>query len=237
MIDLELFKENWLNIKKSVEECSINSGRKPDEVKIIAVSKTHSSEIIKIALQSGIKVFGENYVQELIQKAEELKNYELQPEWHFIGHLQTNKVKQVLPYVKMIHSVDSLKLAEEISKQAIKLNKVIDILLQVNTSDEISKFGCNPNEAVSLYDNIQLLPNINIKGLMTIGTFSDDSNVSRKEFGILVNLRKIIIEKMADNCYMDLSMGMSHDFNIAIEQGSTFVRIGTSIFGSRYYTK
>jgi pyridoxal phosphate enzyme (YggS family) len=237
MIDLKSFKENWLKIQESAEKSAIECGRNPDDVQIVAVSKTHPAELIKIALYSGIKVFGENYAQELVDKALELADYEIQPEWHFIGHLQTNKVKHIIPFVKMIHSVDSLKLAEEISKQAGKLNKTIDILLQVNTSQEESKFGCNPEEAPELYEKIQLLDNIKLKGLMTIGSFSDDANISRKEFGILVELRKIIIEKNVNVQSLELSMGMSHDYSLAIKEGSTIVRIGTSIFGNRYYTR
>jgi pyridoxal phosphate enzyme (YggS family) len=236
-MDITEFKKNWNSIEESVKNAAIDCKRNPEEVQIVAVSKTHPSELIEVALESGIKIFGENYAQEFISKAQALTSYNLQPEWHFIGHLQTNKVKYVIPYVKMIHSVDSLHLAEEISKQAKKHNKTIEILLQVNTSGEESKFGCDPELIYEFAEKVQYLENLNVTGLMTIGTFSENPDISRKEFSILRNIRENLNKKFNTEKFVNLSMGMSNDYAIAIQEGSTYIRIGTSIFGYRKYTK
>ncbi|MCX7736770.1 MAG: YggS family pyridoxal phosphate-dependent enzyme [Candidatus Kapabacteria bacterium] len=228
-------KKNWLNVLNNVQNAAKNNQRDSDSIKIVAVSKSHPPEIIELAIKAGVTVFGENYAQELRDKHQYLEESGIkQPEWHFIGHLQSNKVKYIAPFVSMIHSVDSINLAEEISKQAEKNNRVIDILLQVNTSGEYSKFGCEPEEVVSLFDSISKIKNLQVLGLMTIGTFSDDEKIIRTEFKLLRELRDNINKTKGVNL-PHLSMGMSHDYEIAIEEGATIVRIGTAIFGERVY--
>ncbi len=176
-------------------------------------------------------------MQELVDKFDyfNFNNLE-QPEWHFIGHLQTNKVKYIIPFVHLIHSVDSIKLAEEINKRASSINKVQNILLQINTSGEKSKSGCEPEDAISLTEDILKLRNVNLLGLMTIGTFTDDENQQRKEFSILRNKLNEINNTLNLNL-KELSMGMTSDYTVAIEEGATMVRIGTAFFGYRNYNK
>lgn len=235
-MNYDFIKQNFLNVKSTIEETAKKFSRDCSEIKIIAVSKTHSPEAISAAYSAGAKIFGENYVQELVEKYKILYEQGIRPEWHFIGRLQTNKVKYIVPFISLIHSVDSEKLAIEISRQAEKYNRSIDVLMQVNTSGELSKSGCEPNEALELAERILQIPNINLKGLMTIGTFSDDEKIIRSEFRLLRNLLLEINQKLGVNL-TELSMGMSHDYEIAIEEGSTMVRIGTAIFGERHYDK
>lgn len=230
---------NTIDIKRNFDEVSAKKNltakrfnRQPQDIKIIAVSKTHPAEIVKKAFISGIRLFGENYVQELIEKHSVLEEEGITPEWHFIGHLQTNKVKYIAPFVSMIHSVDSIKLATEISKQAAKNNRTIDVLIQINTSGEESKSGCEPDQVCDIAKQIVLLPNIKLQGVMTIGTFPDNEVTIRREFGILKNSLKEINHSLQLNL-KELSMGMSHDFDIAVEEGSTMIRVGTAIFGYR----
>lgn len=208
-------------------------------VQIIAVSKTQPVEILEYAFKNGVTVFGENYAQELREKAHYFLGAfkdQPQPEWHFIGHLQTNKVKYVIPYATMIHSVDSLKVAQEISKQAVKLNKTIQILIQTNTSGELSKNGCDPSEVLKLAEEILKLPNIIPAGLMTIPA-NDDDNSAHREFSMLREKRDELQKNFGAEYFQHLSMGMTHDFEIAIEEGATIVRIGTAIFGERLARK
>lgn len=228
-------KSNWLNVLNNVRIAAQTLQRDPDSIKIVAVSKSHPPEIIELAIKVGVNVFGENYAQELKDKHQYLVESGVKiPEWHFIGHLQSNKVKYIAPFVSMIHSVDSVGLAEEISKQAEKNNRTIDILLQVNTSGEYSKFGCQPEKLIELFDSVARIKNLNVLGLMTIGTFSDNENIIRTEFKLLRELRDNINKTKGVNL-SHLSMGMSHDYEIAIEEGATIVRIGTAIFGERIY--
>ena len=185
------------------------------------------------AYDTGIRDFGENKVQEIMEK------YPLLPSdirWHLIGHLQTNKVKYIIDKVCMIHSVDSLKLAEEISRQAVKHNVTVDILIEVNVAAEESKFGVRPEDAIDLCRDISTLPGIRIRGLMTVAPFTSDPEENRPVFCALRQLFVDIGGKNIDNVCMDcLSMGMSGDYTVAIEEGATFVRVGTSIFGQRDY--
>ena len=211
-------------------------GRNPNDIEIIAVSKTHPSETIKDSFESGLFIFGENYVQELVEKQSDLKDLGIKPEWHFIGHLQTNKVKYIAQFISMIHSVDSVKLANEINKQAAIFKTNIKILLQINTSAEASKSGADAEDVVQIAKEILLLPNVELLGLMTIGTFSDDENIIRREFRLLKKTLELINSEL-NLSLKELSMGMSHDFEIAIEEGSTMVRVGTAIFGDRDYTR
>ncbi|MEJ5245486.1 MAG: YggS family pyridoxal phosphate-dependent enzyme, partial [Bacteroidota bacterium] len=221
----ENIKQNISLIKSNIEQVAKKFSRNAEKIKIIAVSKTQSIEAISAAFYAGATIFGENYVQELVEKQSLLSEKGILPEWHFIGHLQTNKVKYIAPFVSLIHSVDSEKLASEISRQAEKNNRTIDILLQINTSGEISKFGCEPDEAINLAERVSSLPNVKLKGLMTIGTFSDDEAIIRKEFRLLRSKLEEINDKLGLNMN-ELSMGMSHDYEIAIEEGATMVRIG-----------
>jgi pyridoxal phosphate enzyme (YggS family) len=208
----------------------------PSNVKLIAVSKTQSIESILQAYQSGQKSFGENKVQELVQK------YELLPkdiEWHMIGHLQTNKVKLIAPFVTMIHSVDSLKLLQVIDSEAGRCNRVINCLLQVKIAREESKFGFNTNELISFLDEgIDHYKNIRFSGIMGMATFTIDETLIRDEFHrckqIFDNLKLHYF--INDAAFIEISMGMSDDYEIAVQEGSTMVRIGSKIFGHRNYT-
>lgn len=213
-------KENLINIKSSL----------PETVTLVAVTKTKSEEEIMEAYEAGHRVFGENKVQELTTKWPVLPN---DIEWHMIGHLQRNKVKYIAPFVSLIHSVDSLKLLIEINKQAQKHERVIPCLLQVHIAEEASKFGLSEAELTDLLDSGALasLEHIRIDGLMGMATFTDNMDQVRSEFQFLKSLYDGFKKKMpASNT---LSMGMSGDYELAIQEGSTMVRIGSSIFGAR----
>jgi PLP dependent protein len=205
-----------------------------DQVKLVAVSKNHPFEVILEAFQAGQKVFGENRVQEILSKRQWLP---ADIEWHMIGHLQSNKVKQVAPFISMIQSVDTLKLLSEISDQAIRNNRLIDCLLQVFIASEETKFGLDEPELNELLVNVSKHPlnGIKIRGLMGMATFTDDLDQIRREFRGLKSLFDKIRNEFfsGDDSFNELSMGMSGDYLIAIEEGSTIVRIGTKIFGSR----
>lgn len=208
----------------------------PSHVKLIAVSKTKSISEIEEALAAGQHIFGENKVQELVSKAAVIDK---KAEWHMIGHLQTNKVKRLLPMVHLIHSVDSFKLAQEIDKEARKINKVISCLLQIHIAKEETKFGFSEEELLTLLQmpNFYQLKNIKICGLMGIATYTNDKQVIEAEFSMLRKwFERIKNEYFKEVSYFnELSMGMSNDFQIAIAQGSTMIRIGSLIFGERYY--
>lgn len=230
-------KDRWDNIQKNISQTALKFGRNPADILALAVSKTHSADMLINAISAGITAFAENYVQEFVEKYEAIRdNSPVQPVWHYIGHLQTNKVKYIAPFVTMIHSVDSLHLAQEIQKQALKNNRIIDILLQVNTSGEESKSGCEPEELISIAEEIAVLPNLKINGLMTIGTFSEDEVLIRREFRLLRSIKEKLANLHPELDLKHLSMGMTHDYPIAIEEGATIVRIGTAIFGDRIYS-
>ncbi len=225
------YENIYLRAKIAAEK----AGRNFDEIKIIAVSKLHPAKVIESASAAGLKCFGENYVQELTDKYDILSDKGFNDlEWHFIGHLQTNKVRNITPFVNYIHSVDSFKLAEEISKRAVLAERDINILIQMNTSGESSKSGCQPDDAVELISHLSTLENIKIKGLMTIGTFTDDEKIQREEFTVLRETLNDVNSQLSLNL-KELSMGMTGDFETAIVEGATMVRIGTAIFGSRNY--
>ncbi|MDL2331272.1 YggS family pyridoxal phosphate-dependent enzyme [Odoribacter sp. OttesenSCG-928-A06] len=222
-----------MNIKANIERIRESV---PASVKLIAVSKTKPVEYIESAYAANQRVFGESKAQELAEK------YEVLPkdiEWHFIGHLQTNKVKYIAPFVSLIHSVDSLKLLEAINKEALKNDRIIDCLLQFHIAEEETKFGLNEEEGLELLTSstFKTLKNIRIVGVMGIATFTDSEDEVRKEFRTL----KSIFEKLKQNSFKEvqyfkeISMGMSDDYQWAIEEGSTMVRIGSSIFGVRNY--
>ena len=216
--------------EKIAERCD-NIGRKLSEITVVAVSKTNPLSAIREAFSAGLTNFGENKAQELRDKNSEL---ELNVNWHFIGHLQTNKVKYVIEPSTLIHSVDSTKLADEINTRAELIGKVQNILLEVNTSGEVSKFGLqNEAEVIEITDYINTLKNVNLKGLMTMAPYTADVNEIRKCFVGLWNLKDKLV-KIGYNL-SDLSMGMTNDYEIAIEEGSTILRIGSAIFGERNY--
>ena len=207
----------------------------PEHVTLVAVSKTKPNEDILVAYDAGQRVFGENKVQELTAKHETLPK---DIEWHMIGHLQSNKVKYIAPFVSLIHAVDSLKLLKEINKQAIKHNRVIDCLLQIKIASEDSKFGMHPNEAEEILQSEELseLKNIRIKGVMGMATFTDNNEQIKKEFQYLKQAFDNLKSSNTEDINLEtISMGMSGDYQLAIECGSTMIRVGSNIFGARNY--
>lgn len=230
-----MLKENLYDVQKRVEAACKRAGRDSSEVTLIAVSKTKPVSMIEEIMAEGVVDFGENKPQELKDKYEVLpKNLK----WHMIGHLQRNKVKYIIDKACMIHSVDSLRLAQTIQQEAEKLNLVIPVLIEVNISREESKFGVSPEEAEELVRQAAKLPNLRVEGLMTIAPFVEKAERNRVYFS---NLRKLYVDiksKNIDNVNMcNLSMGMTGDYEIAIEEGATLVRVGTGIFGERNYVK
>ncbi|HNW97858.1 MAG TPA: YggS family pyridoxal phosphate-dependent enzyme [Bacteroidales bacterium] len=217
-------KENLLKLNEEI----------PSNVKLIAVSKTNPVEKILEAYQCGQKVFGENRVQELIEKQPKLPD---DIEWHFIGHMQSNKVKYIASYISMIHSVESLKLLQEINKEAQKKNRIINCLLEMYIAKEETKFGLDYEEAVAIIESEEYkkMQNIRICGVMGMATFSEDTELVRNEFKDLKTIYHQLKSKYfcEDKYFREISMGMSGDYTIAIEEGSTIVRIGTAIFGER----
>ena len=229
-----MLKENLEAVEERIRAACIRAGRSRDEVTLIAVSKTKPVETLKEAYDLGIRVFGENKVQEITQKYEALPK---DIHWHMIGHLQTNKVKYIVDKVKLIHSVDSLKLAQVIEKEAEKHDRTVDILLEVNVAEETSKFGLKTVEVLPVFEQIAQLKHVKIRGLMTIAPFVDDPEKNRPVFADLHKLYVDIKEKNIDNGTVSiLSMGMTNDYEVAIEEGATMVRIGTGIFGARDYS-
>lgn len=227
-----MITENIETIRRRIREVCFRCGRKPEEVLLVGVSKTFSPEHIREAMAAGLRDFGESYAQELREKREQLREEDIR--WHFIGHLQTNKVKYLTDFVYLIHSVDNIRVAEEINKRAEKAGRKVNILLEVRTTAEATKYGIMPDKTVELATQISKLPWISLQGLMTMGPFSDDPNDSRPSFRQLAELRKQIEQEGIPGITMQhLSMGMTHDFEVAIEEGATMVRIGTAIFGER----
>ena len=221
---------NLAEVRERISQAIQKSGRKPDSVLLITVSKQVSLERIEEARIAGAVAFGENKIQEAIPKIEQIGEEGIS--WHFIGHLQKNKVKFLDGHFDLIHSVDSLELAEKIAKQCQSENRVQRVLLQVNVSGEAAKFGMDPEELEKQVTNFSGLQGIKVEGLMTIPPFDSEPESSRKHFSRLRELRDQI-EKQIGLSLHELSMGMSHDFEVAIEEGATLVRVGTAIFGSR----
>ena len=227
-----MIAENLKNLRKRIDQACQKCGRKNDDVHIIAVSKTFSAELILEAGDAGQIEFGENYVQELQEKQKTLTDRILR--WHFIGHLQSNKVKYIADYVTLIHSVDDLNLGKEISKRAERCSRIQDVLVEIHTTDEATKFGVQPEHAIALLKELSQLSHLRVCGLMTMGPFSDNPDDSRSSFRCVTDLKKQIEAEGIVNVQMrHLSMGMTHDFEVAIEEGATLVRIGTAIFGRR----
>ncbi len=234
MSDINI-KDNLDKVINTIEECCKSSGRNTDDVTLIAVTKTKPFEMLMEAYDYGIRDFGENKVQDLVEK------YEKAPKdsrFHMIGHLQKNKVKYLINKAYLIHGVDSLELAKVIEKESAKQNTVTDILIEVNVAQEETKFGINVSEAHDLVKSISELPHVHVKGLMTIAPYVANSDENRQYF---VELRDLLIDIKAqnyDNVSMDiLSMGMTNDYPVAICEGATYIRVGTGIFGERDYSK
>ncbi len=226
-------KKNLDLVGKNIEAACAACGRETGEVKLIAVSKTKPLPMLEEAYACGCRDFGENKVQELVDK------YEAMPKdirWHMIGHLQRNKVKYIVDKVFLIHSVDSLRLAQEIEKEAAKKNVCVNILVEVNVAEEESKFGTTVQESVSLVEQIAQLPHVRVRGLMTIAPYVEDAEENRRYFAKMKQIYVDIIHKNIDNVSMEeLSMGMTGDYEVAITEGATYIRVGTGIFGEREY--
>ncbi len=230
-----MIRDNLEQIRQKIKEACDRAGRDEGGVTLISVSKTKPLSMLKEAYEAGARDFGENKVQELMEKIPEMPE---DVRWHMIGHLQRNKVKYIVGKVFMIHSVDSLRLAEEISREAVKQDRSVNILLEVNVAGEESKFGVSPEETTDLVINVSKLPGIHICGLMTIAPFVDNAEDNRQFFRKLKQLSVDIERKNIDNVSMNvLSMGMTGDYSVAVEEGATCVRVGTGIFGERDYVK
>lgn len=234
-----MIKENIATIEENIQKACDKSARDIDEVTLIAVSKTQPISMIEEAYDNGLLIFGENKVQELVAKYEEIEKNKTKltnVEWHLIGHLQRNKVKYIVDKVTLIHSVDSLKLAKQIEKEAKKNEINVDILIEVNIAEDPNKFGLKENEVLPAIQEISKLKRVNIKGLMTVPPYADNPEDNRGHFRKMKQLFIDIDQKNIDNVSMEiLSMGMSGDYGVAIEEGATMVRIGSSIFGDRNY--
>ena len=225
--------ENYEKVVENVKNACARSGRNFDDVTIIAVSKTKPLSDVEELLAHGVTEFGENKVQEMVDKYEHVSK---PVHWHLIGHLQTNKVKYIVDKACMIHSVDSVHLAKEIEKEAAKKNLVVKVLLEVNIAHEESKFGINETEVYDLIDAIKDMPHIHVMGLMTLAPFVENPEDNRIYFRKMYQLSLDIKSKCIDNIDMNvLSMGMTNDYEIAVEEGATMIRVGTAIFGARNY--
>ena len=230
-----MLKDNLKTVEEHVQEACKRAGRSREEVTLIAVSKTKPVEMLQEIYGEGVRDFGENKVQELCDKIEQLPS---DVRWHMIGHLQRNKVKYIVGKVALIHSVDTYRLAEEINIQAKKRGIIVPILVEVNIAGEKTKFGTTAEDAMLLVEEISKLENVRIKGLMTIAPFVENPEDNRLYFRKIKQLSVDITNKNIDNVSMEiLSMGMTGDYEVAIEEGATMVRVGTGIFGARNYKK
>ena len=228
-----MLKENLAKVEENIQAACDRAGRKREEVTLIAVSKTKPVEMLQEAYDLGVRVNGETKAQELASK------YEVLPKdihWHMIGHLQTNKVKYINDKAELIHSVESLKLAETNEKEAAKHDLIADILVEVNVAEEESKFGMKMEEVIPFVEKVSAFPHVRVRGLMTIAPFVEDPEENRSIFADLHKLYIDIKKKNHDNDTVSvLSMGMTNDYEVAIEEGATMVRVGTGIFGARNY--
>jgi pyridoxal phosphate enzyme (YggS family) len=221
-------KENLLGVMERIEKAARKVGRDPNEIKLVAVSKTVEAARIKEAIEAGVSILGENYVQEAQKKIEEVGR---PVSWHFIGHLQSNKVKYAIRLFDMIHSLDSIPLAEELNRRAEQADRVIRVMIEVNLSKEATKFGTDEEVVVNLAKSIQNLKHLFLEGLMTMPPYFDSPEMSRPYYIALRALKERMVKEGVP--MKELSMGMSNDFEIAIEEGATYVRVGTAIFGPR----
>lgn len=228
-----MLAKNLQNVERNIVEACKKANRSREEVTLIAVSKTKPVELLQEAYELGVRHFGENKVQELTDKYPQIP---CDMNWHMIGHLQRNKVKQVIDKAVLIHSVDSIRLAEAIETEAAKKGIVVNILLEVNVAEEESKFGMSMEEVLPAIEQISKLSHVKIKGLMTIAPFVENAEENRPVFALLKKLSVDIAAKNIDNVDVSiLSMGMTNDYQVAIEEGATMVRVGTGIFGEREY--
>ena len=231
-LSIDIFNHNYKEITQNIARAAEKSGRKYEDITLLAATKTVDVEVINHAIEAGVSFIGENRVQEFLSKYEQYNPVNM----HFIGHLQTNKVKDIIDKVSLIHSVDSYRLAEEISRQAVKRNIIVNILLEINIGDEQSKSGFEYDEAVAAVEKIAKLGGIKIKGLMAIPPICATPDENRPYFAKMKKLFIDIGSKKIDNSSMDiLSMGMSDDYEAAIEEGANMVRLGTALFGRRNY--
>ena len=230
-----MITENLEQVRKNIDEACRMAGRDPKEVTLIAVSKTKPVSMLKEAYDSGARCFGENKVQEIMDKHPQLPE---DIQWHMIGHLQRNKVKYIVDKVSMIHSVDSLRLAQTIEQEAAKHNVCVPVLLEVNVAQEESKFGLKMDEVLPLIETIADFPHIKVQGLMTIAPYVENAEDNRDFFRQLKKLSVDIEAKNINNVSMSvLSMGMTGDYQVAVQEGATMVRVGTGIFGERNYVR
>lgn len=228
-------QKNLNIIKEKIHESCLKIGRDPSEITLVAVTKTFPASVVRVAAELGINHVGENKVQEALPKQEELNDLPIQ--WHFIGHLQSNKAKFVVGKFHLIQSVDSLKLAKELQKQAEKREVFQDVLVEVNCSGEPSKFGIDPEDTLNFLEQLASFSRLRIKGLMTIGKLTEDESEIREGFHLLKNLFEKAKLLDIENMHMEfLSMGMTNDFQLAIEEGSNMIRIGRGLFGERNYS-
>lgn len=230
-MDNDYLKENYDDLLADIRKVCEENGRNFNDITLVAVSKTFPESDIDFINSIGHLDFGENKVQELKSKYDNLKDKNIK--WHLVGHLQSNKVKYIADFVHLIHSVDSFKLAQVIDEHAKRHNRVIDILIQVNTSDEDQKSGIEPYDTKNLCGDISKLENVRLRGLMTIGMFTDNEKIIRENFSLLRNLYMDL--RVTFGTFEYLSMGMTSDYRIAIEEGANMLRIGSAIFGSRNY--
>jgi pyridoxal phosphate enzyme (YggS family) len=221
-------KENLLRVMERIEKAAQRSKRDPSEIKLVAVSKTVESARIKEAIEAGVSILGENYVQEAKKKIEEIGR---PVAWHFIGHLQSNKAKYVVHLFDMIHSLDNIPLAEELNRRAEQADRMIKVLIEINLSGEATKFGTGEEEILNLARRIPQLNHLSLEGLMTMPPYFDSPEMSRPYYVKLRELKERLVREEIP--MKELSMGMSNDFEIAIEEGATYVRVGTAIFGPR----
>jgi PLP dependent protein len=221
-------KENLLRVMEKIEKAARKIGRNPNEIKLVAVSKTVEAARIMEAIEAGVSILGENYVQEAQKKIEEIGS---PVSWHFIGHLQTNKAKYAIRLFDMIHSLDSVPLAEELNRRAEQADRVMKVMIEVNLSKEATKFGTDEEVVVNLAKRVQNLNHLSLEGLMTMPPYFDSPEMSRPYYIALRALKEKMVKEGVP--MKDLSMGMSNDFEIAIEEGATYVRVGTAIFGPR----
>ncbi|NWG01862.1 MAG: YggS family pyridoxal phosphate-dependent enzyme [Syntrophaceae bacterium] len=225
---MSAIKENLSRVLEKIEKAAQKVGRNPGEVKLVAVSKTVEASRIQEAIEAGVSILGENYVQEAQKKIEEIGR---PVSWHFIGHLQSNKAKHAVRLFDMIHSIDSLPLAEELNRRAEQSNRIIRVMIEVNLSQEATKFGADEKMLMNLARGIQRLNHLSLEGLMTMPPYFDSPELSRPYYIALRTLKERMVKEGIT--MKELSMGMSNDFDIAIEEGATYVRVGTAIFGPR----
>jgi pyridoxal phosphate enzyme (YggS family) len=227
-----MISANIDRVRAGIAAACRRSSRRPEDITIIAVTKTFPAERIRDAVRAGVQDIGENYVQELLPKHEALSGEAIR--WHFIGHLQSNKVKFIAPWVTLLHALDNRSLAEELDRRGKQNSRTLDVLIEVNTTGEETKFGLAPDAVVPFVRSLEDLPGIRISGLMTIGPFLPDPQGSRPMFRRLRGLRDELTGIAQENLHpVHLSMGMTGDYEVAVEEGATFVRVGTALFGSR----